>query len=50
MNSGGCTREQVQGWVLNRFYYQVAIPIKDAALMSTAPIARCGGDREVRRE
>jgi len=44
MNSGGCTREQVQGWVLNRFYYQVAIPIKDAAVMSNCP------DREVRRE
>ena len=44
MNSGGCTREQVQGWVLNRFYYQIAIPIKDAAIMSNCP------DRDVRRE
>lgn len=44
MNSGGCTREQVQGWVANRFYYQIAIPIKDAAIMSNCP------DREVRRE
>jgi pyrroloquinoline-quinone synthase len=44
MNSGKCTREQVQGWVANRFYYQIAIPLKDAAIMSNCP------DREVRRE
>ena len=44
MNSGGLTREQVRGWVLNRFYYQVSIPLKDAALMSNC------ADREVRRE
>jgi pyrroloquinoline-quinone synthase len=44
MNGGGCTREQVQGWVTNRFYYQIAIPLKDAAIMSNCP------DREVRRE
>jgi pyrroloquinoline-quinone synthase len=34
MNSGRCTRVQVQGWVLNRFYYQVSIPIKDAAILA----------------
>ncbi len=44
MNSGGCTRKQVQGWVLNRFYYQVSIPIKDAAILANMP------DREHRRE
>src|SRR5574341_338324 len=44
MNSGGCTKEQVQGWVANRFYYQIAIPLKDAAVMSNCP------EREVRRE
>jgi pyrroloquinoline-quinone synthase len=44
MNSGGCTREQVQGWVLNRFYYQISIPIKDAAVLANMP------DREHRRE
>jgi pyrroloquinoline-quinone synthase len=44
MNGGQCTREQVQGWVANRFYYQIAIPLKDAAIMSNCP------DREVRRE
>jgi pyrroloquinoline-quinone synthase len=37
MNSGQCTREQVQGWVLNRFYYQIAIPIKDAAILANMP-------------
>jgi pyrroloquinoline-quinone synthase len=44
MNGGGLTREQVRGWVVNRFYYQVSIPLKDTALMSNCP------DREVRRE
>ena len=33
----------MRGWVANRFYYQTAIPIKDAAILSNCP------DREVRR-
>jgi len=37
MNSGRCTRKQVQGWVLNRFYYQVSIPVKDAAILANIP-------------
>tara|TARA_B100001057_G_scaffold192995_1_gene193874 strand:+ start:7965 stop:8681 length:717 start_codon:yes stop_codon:yes gene_type:complete len=44
MNSGLSTREQIQGWVANRFYYQVTIPIKDAAIMANCP------DRDIRRE
>lgn len=44
LNTGGASREQIQGWVANRFYYQVAIPIKDAAVLSNCT------DREVRRE
>ena len=44
MNSGQCTKEQVQGWVYNRFYYQIAIPLKDAAIMSNMP------DRDQRRQ
>jgi pyrroloquinoline-quinone synthase len=43
LNSGGATREQIQGWVANRFYYQISIPIKDAAILSNCP------DRAVRR-
>lgn len=43
MNSGQCTPEQIRGWVANRFYYQLTIPIKDAAIL-----ANCE-DREVRR-
>ena len=43
LNSGRATPEQIRGWVANRFYYQIAIPIKDAAVMSNCP------DREVRR-
>ncbi len=34
MEAGRLTREQVRGWVLNRFYYQKMIPIKDAIIVS----------------
>lgn len=44
LNTGAAAPEQIRGWVANRFYYQVAIPIKDAAVM-----ANCD-DRAVRRE
>lgn len=43
MNSGGCTPEQIRGWVANRFYYQINIPLKDAAILSNC------NDRETRR-
>ena len=34
LHSGGCTRDQVRAWVINRYYYQSRIPMKDAAFMS----------------
>ncbi len=34
MHSGGLSRGQLQAWALNRYCYQSAIPVKDAALMS----------------
>ncbi|WP_417605034.1 pyrroloquinoline-quinone synthase PqqC [Primorskyibacter flagellatus] len=34
LHGGGCTPEQVQAWVINRYYYQRSIPMKDAAFMS----------------
>ncbi len=43
LNTGKATPEQVRGWVANRFYYQIAIPIKDAAVLSNCP------DQAVRR-
>ncbi len=43
MREGKLSREQLRGWVANRFYYQVCIPQKDAAVM-----ANCD-DRETRR-
>jgi pyrroloquinoline-quinone synthase len=43
LNGGRASKEQVRGWVANRFYYQIAIPIKDGAVLSNCP------DREVRR-
>ena len=43
LNSGKATAEQIRGWVANRFYYQICIPLKDAAIL-----ANCN-DRAVRR-
>ena len=43
LNAGRATREQIQGWVANRFYYQINIPRKDGAIL-----ANCD-DRAVRR-
>ena len=43
LNGGAASREQIQGWVANRYYYQINIPIKDAAILSNCP------DRAVRR-
>jgi len=43
LNSGRATPEQIRGWVANRFYYQISIPVKDGAVLSNCP------DREVRR-
>jgi pyrroloquinoline-quinone synthase len=37
LNGGRATVEQVRGWVANRYYYQIAIPIKDAAVLSNCP-------------
>jgi pyrroloquinoline-quinone synthase len=37
MNDGMLSREQLQGWVANRFYYQANIPRKDAAILSNCP-------------
>ena len=41
--AGKATREQIRGWVANRYYYQIAIPVKDAAILANCP------DRAVRR-
>jgi pyrroloquinoline-quinone synthase len=34
LNSGGCSADEVRLWIANRFYYQVSIPRKDAAIMA----------------
>lgn len=44
MAEGKLTPDQIRGWVLNRFYYQVMIPRKDAAILANCP------DRETRRK
>ena len=44
LNDGKATREQIRGWVANRYYYQIAIPIKDACVL-----ANCS-DRDMRRQ
>ena len=43
MNAGELTPNEVRGWIVNRFYYQQIIPVKDAAIISNCPL------REVRR-
>jgi pyrroloquinoline-quinone synthase len=37
MDAGELSREELQRWVANRFYYQACIPLKDAAIMSNCP-------------
>ena len=32
MNSGQCSPDEIRHWVKNRFYYQICIPRKDAAI------------------
>lgn len=43
LNGGRASVEQIRGWVANRYAYQAAIPVKDAAIVSNCP------DRAVRR-
>ncbi len=43
MAAGQLSREQIQGWVANRFYYQIMIPVKDANILANCP------DRDTRR-
>lgn len=40
MHEGRLTRAELQRWVINRFYYQTIIPIKDAVLVSKSRDAR----------
>jgi pyrroloquinoline-quinone synthase len=44
MDAGELTRDELQRWVANRFYYQKCIPLKDAAILANCP------EVEVRRE
>ena len=43
MHAGVLTREQIRGWVANRYYYQKNLPRKDAAILSNL------AEREQRR-
>ena len=44
MHRGELSRQELQVWVANRFYYQINIPIKDALILSSCP------EREVRQQ
>ncbi|WP_449539141.1 pyrroloquinoline-quinone synthase PqqC [Ferdinandcohnia sp. Marseille-Q9671] len=44
MHEGKLSREQIRGWVANRYYYQKSVPIKDAVILSKLP------SREYRRD
>jgi pyrroloquinoline-quinone synthase len=43
MTAGACTPDEIRCWIANRFYYQMCIPRKDAAILANMP------DREHRR-
>ncbi len=43
MHEGRLSQEQIQGWVANRYYYQIRIPQKDANILANCP------DQAVRR-
>ena len=43
MNNGELSKEELQRWVANRYYYQIIIPQKDAAILSNCP------ERDIRR-
>jgi len=44
MHAGRLSREELQTWVRNRYYYQTRIPVKDAAILGKS------GDSAFRRE
>jgi pyrroloquinoline-quinone synthase len=44
MYEGKLSKEQLQCWVANRFYYQISIPMKDSAILSNCD------DVEVRKQ
>lgn len=44
MHAGKLSRKELRSWVLNRFYYQKMIPVKDAYFLANCP------DRSVRRQ
>lgn len=44
MHRGELSRQELQLWVANRFYYQISIPVKDALILSSCP------EREVRQQ
>jgi pyrroloquinoline-quinone synthase len=37
MHRGELSREELQLWVANRFYYQINIPVKDALILANCP-------------
>jgi pyrroloquinoline-quinone synthase len=37
MNEGRLSREELQRWVANRYFYQRSIPLKDAAILANCP-------------
>ena len=50
MHAGTLTREEIQTWVRNRYYYQTRIPLKDGLILAKAadPAFRRGWVRRIR--
>lgn len=39
MHAGQLTQDQLRTWAANRWYYQSVLPMKDAAIISSCPVA-----------
>ncbi len=52
MHAGTLSKEQLRTWVINRYYYQSIIPIKDAVILSKSapPALEARASREFRRD
>ena len=37
MHEGSLSKEEVRAWIINRFYYQVNLPVKDSIILSKLP-------------
>ena len=44
LQNGELSKEQVQAWALNRYYYQASIPVKDAYILARLTRRSCAAN------